>query len=37
MLGAPFQVVNSLPGQVVRRRAELEALGSRSVENVSTP
>lgn len=31
VLGAPFQVVEFVAGQVVRRRAELEALGSRSV------
>ncbi|OSC41413.1 phosphotransferase family protein [Mycobacterium decipiens] len=31
VLGAPFQIVEFVAGQVVRRRAELEALGSRSV------
>jgi aminoglycoside phosphotransferase (APT) family kinase protein len=31
VLGAPFQIVEFVAGQVVRRRAQLEALGSRSV------
>jgi aminoglycoside phosphotransferase (APT) family kinase protein len=31
VLGAPFQIVEFVVGQVVRRRAQLEALGTRSV------
>ena len=31
VLGAPFQIVEFVAGQVVRRRAQLEALGDRSV------
>ncbi|BBX99186.1 phosphotransferase family protein [Mycobacterium lacus] len=31
VLGAPFQIVEFVVGQVVRRRAELEALGDHSV------
>ncbi|KLO31298.1 phosphotransferase family protein [Mycobacterium haemophilum] len=31
VLGAPFQIVEFVAGQVVRRRAQLEALGSRLV------
>ena len=31
VLGAPFQIVEFVAGQVVRRRAQLEALGGRSV------
>lgn len=30
-LGAPFQMVDYIPGRVVRTRSELEALGDRSV------
>jgi aminoglycoside phosphotransferase (APT) family kinase protein len=32
VLGAPFQVVEFVAGQVVRRRAQLEALDSRSID-----
>jgi aminoglycoside phosphotransferase (APT) family kinase protein len=32
VLGAPFQIVEFVDGQVVRRRAQLEALGRRAVD-----
>lgn len=32
VLGAPFQIVEFVAGQVVRRRAQLEALGSRAID-----
>lgn len=32
VLGAPFQIVEFVAGQVVRRRAQLEALGSRIID-----
>ena len=32
VLGAPFQVVEFVAGQVVRRRAQLEALGRRAID-----
>jgi len=31
VLGAPFQIVGYVAGQIVRRRAELEALGDKAV------
>jgi aminoglycoside phosphotransferase (APT) family kinase protein len=32
VLGAPFQIVEFVAGQVVRRRSELEALGRRAID-----
>lgn len=32
VLGAPFQIVEFVAGQVVRRRAQLEVLGSRAID-----
>jgi len=32
VLGAPFQIVEFVDGQVIRRRAQLEALGRRSID-----
>lgn len=32
VLGAPFQIVEFVAGQVVRRRAQLEALGRRAID-----
>ncbi len=32
VLGAPFQIVEFVAGQVVRRRGQLEALGSRAID-----